>query len=211
FKDKTGSAAEINISLINALQAAKLNANLMMISTRENGLPSTLHPVMTKFNYAIAYLEIADEIFLLDATDKKTPFGILPFYALNVTGRVMDFKKESFWAPITPHKHNVHYVKSFVKVRPEGNFKGDVKSTSSGYVALSKRKTLKAIGEDAYRQEMEYTQDHREINDYQIYEVENIDNPIEENYSIEVNPEKINNNYLIYPFFNHLYFEKNPF
>ena len=211
FKDKIGSAAEINISLINALQAAKLNANLMMISTRENGLPSTLHPVMSKFNYAIAYLEIADKIFLLDATDKETPFGILPFYALNVTGRVMDFKKESFWAPITPHKQNVHYAKSFVKVQPEGNFKGKVKSTSSGYVALSKRKTIKAIGEDAYRQEMEYTQDHREIHDYQIYEIENIDNPIEVNYSIEVNPEKIDNNYLIYPFFNHLYFEENPF
>lgn len=56
FEAKTGSAAEINISLINALQAAGLDAKLMMISTRENGLPTILHPVMTKFNYAIVYL-----------------------------------------------------------------------------------------------------------------------------------------------------------
>src|SRR5690606_38671855 len=104
FNAKEGSATEINVSLINALQAAGLDAKLMMISTRENGLPTIHHPVMTKFNYTIVHLTIDGETYLLDATDKDLQFGILPFYALNVQGRLMDFKKGSSWSPITPYK-----------------------------------------------------------------------------------------------------------
>ena len=211
YEDKEGSAAEINISLINALQASGLDAKLMMISTRENGLPTTLHPVITKFNYAIVYLEIADDVYLMDATDKLTPFGMLPFYTLNVQGRVMDYKRSSFWAPITPYKHNILFVKSSVEALPDGKFKGDVNYTSSGYIALDKRKIIDAIGVDAYIQELEYTEDHREIRDYQINDIDSIDTPITEEHSIEFRPEEKEDTYLLYPFYNHLYFEENPF
>lgn len=211
FEEKIGNAAEINISLINSLQAAKLDAKLMMVSTRENGLPTLLHPVVTKFNYAIAYLEIDGEIFLLDATDKKRTFGILPFYALNVDGRVFDFKSSSFWAPITPHKRNSTFVQSSVNALPDGRFKGDINYTSSGYIALDKRKIIEVLGVDAYTQEMEYTNDYRDIMDFQIQEINNIDHPIIEVHSIEFKPEEKEGNYLLYPFYNHLYFDKNPF
>jgi len=211
FDEKVGNTAEINISLINSLQAAKLDAKLMMLSTRENGLPTTLHPVLTKFNYAIVYLEIDGEVYLLDATDKKIPFGILPFYALNVQGRVFDFKRDSFWTPITPHNHNMIFVESAVQAMPDGNFKGDVNYTSSGYIALEKRRIIESIGLDDYIDELEYTEDDREIRDYQIHDIENIDNPIKETHSIEFKPEKKDDTYLLNPFYSHLFFEENPF
>lgn len=211
FEDKIGNAAEINISLVNSLQAAKLDAKLMMVSTRENGLPTALHPVITKFNYAIVYLEIDGQVFLLDATDKKTPFGVLPYYTLNVQGRVLDFKRGSFWAPITPYRHNSLFVESSVKALSDGNFKGNINYTSSGYIAFEKRKIIEEIGVNNYAQDRGFTLDQRDIRDFQINDVENIDKPIKEKHSITFKLEEKDERYLLYPFYHHLYFEENPF
>ena len=46
YKNKSGNTWEINISLINALQAANLDAKLGLHSTGENGLPNTSFPVI---------------------------------------------------------------------------------------------------------------------------------------------------------------------
>jgi len=83
FNSKKGNAWEINMSLINLLNAADIKTNLMLSSTRQNGLPKKMHPVISDFNYVIAKTEIDGKDYLLDATDKFTPFGTLPFNALN--------------------------------------------------------------------------------------------------------------------------------
>ena len=53
FKTRVGNATEINIALCNALNAVGISTNIMLISTRKNGLPTYVHPVMSDFNYAI--------------------------------------------------------------------------------------------------------------------------------------------------------------
>src|SRR5690606_1654126 len=112
FRDKKGSVSQINISLVNALEAAKLDVKPVILSTRNNGLPTEHYPVLSNFNYVIAVLNIDGSEILLDATNKQAPFGVLPFRALNVQGRVMDFKKGSYWMPIEPFEQNIHYVNS---------------------------------------------------------------------------------------------------
>ncbi|MDO9594628.1 MAG: hypothetical protein Q7J19_06515, partial [Lutibacter sp.] len=79
FENKVGNVGEINISLINALKAAGLKGELILLSTRENGFPTKLHPVITDFNYIIAKVTIDNKTYLLDATNKLAPFGLLPF------------------------------------------------------------------------------------------------------------------------------------
>ena len=107
FEEKTGNSSEINISLINALEAAGLDAKIVLLATRDQALPTKLYPVLTEFNYAIALLKIGETTYLLDATSKFTPFAVLPTTALNNQGRVLDIKEGSYWMDIIPTKKNV--------------------------------------------------------------------------------------------------------
>lgn len=211
FNAKEGSATEINVSLINALQAAGLDAKLMMISTRENGLPTIHHPVMTKFNYTIVHLTIDGETYLLDATDKDLQFGILPFYALNVQGRLMDFKKGSSWSPITPYKNNFYLVQSSSKAQTDGSFEGNISYSSSGYIALEKRKTLKEIDQQEYINEKSYTEDSRYFTDFVFDKGTHAEDPFKEEHKISFSPEESEDGLSIKAFVNNHFFEENPF
>ena len=87
YLDKTGNVAEINFILIAMLKLAGINANPVLISTIEHGVPS--FPNRTVFNYVIAAAEIDGKQILLDATHKYTTQNILPLNVLNWTGRLI--------------------------------------------------------------------------------------------------------------------------
>ncbi|MCZ4319691.1 hypothetical protein O4H26_11875 [Aequorivita viscosa] len=211
FDDKKGSIPEINLSLINALEAAGLDAKLMLLSTRQNGLPTTLYPVMTKFNYTIAVLKIADQTYLLDATDKQAPFGVIPFHALNVQGRVMDFKKGSYWLPIEPFKQNIYYVNAQITATTDGDFTGKVSQASYGYIGLKKRSLIEEKTLDTYIKTEGNDKAGVEIQDYQVADLNSIEKPLKENYSVLIAPETVGDKVILYPFFNKTYISENPF
>lgn len=78
-----GNLSEINHGLINALQAGDIDAKIFLSSTRENGFPTKLHPVMTDFNYLMAFVNIDGKEYLLDASEKNLPFNMVSYDALN--------------------------------------------------------------------------------------------------------------------------------
>ena len=211
YNNKKGSVPEINISLINALEAAGLDANLMLLSTRRNGLPTELYPVMTKFNYTIAVLTIANETYLLDATNKQAPFGVISFEALNVQGRVMDFKKGSYWMPIEPFKQNILYVNSQVAAQTDGSFSGKLDQASYGYIGLEKRSNIEEEGLDQYIKASQYEIGEIDIENHQIVDLGEIEKPLKESYNLTFEPETVGDKVILHPFFNRTYISENPF
>ena len=156
FNKGSGSVSEINMSLINLLKAADINANLVLLSTRNRGLPKRTHPVMSDFNYIIAKVNIDGKNYLLDATDKFMPFGMIPFRALNHYGRVMDFKNESVWYDIIPDKNNKIVVRSQLKFNLENeNSVGKIDMIHMGYKAVSQRKKIIDLSKEEYLNAME--------------------------------------------------------
>ncbi|MFS4493741.1 DUF3857 domain-containing protein [Maribacter sp. 2308TA10-17] len=156
FDRGSGSVSEINMSLINLLKAADIKTNLMLLSTRNSGLPKRTHPVMSDFNYIIAKAEIDGKSYLLDATDKYIPFGVLPFRALNHYGRVMDYKNESSWFDIIPNKNNKVIIRAKLKLDIENEKNsGILDITHLGYKAIGQRKKLADLSEDDYLDAME--------------------------------------------------------
>lgn len=211
FDSKKGSVPEINLSLINALNAADLDAKLMLLSTRDNGLPTELYPVMTKFNYTVAVLKIDNKTYLLDATNKQAPFGIIPFKALNVQGRVMDFKKGSYWMPIEPYEQNIHYVNSQLTADESGNFIGSVSQANYGYLALAKRNTIEEEKIDNYIKNAQNDKAGIEISDYKVEDINLLEKPLKESYSVVLEPETVGDKVILTPFFHNTYLTENPF
>ncbi|MGB5819822.1 MAG: DUF3857 domain-containing protein [Saonia sp.] len=212
FDARKGSIGEINISLINLLNAAGIETHLMLLSTRKNGLPKKTHPVMYDFNYIVAKTTIDGKDYLLDASEKINPFGMLPYRCLNSYGRVMDFKNESYWLDILPEKKNSHIVRAQIKFDPTQNKAfGIFDEINIGYEAVKKRKHISGFNEQSYLDGiMEGFDDDFNITSYKLFKERNHDKLVSERFGFEL--ENVLNGQTVYldPFLIK-FFEQNPF
>ena len=210
LKNKTGNVGEINISLINALKSIGLKSELVLISTRENGFPTKLHPVISDFNYMLARVIINNKSYLLDATDKLTPFGLLPYKCLNGYGRVMDFENSSYWIDIIPENNSKNQISVSLKLHTDGTFHGKLRKVNFGYEALARRKNILNISDNNIISEFENSFINLEVLDYKIENKLDINHPLIETYEIIIdNPTNATVQYFN-PFFSEQ-FRKNPF
>ncbi|MCD9018571.1 DUF3857 domain-containing protein [Parachryseolinea silvisoli] len=138
YEKKTGNIGDINLSLIAALRYAKVDVEPLILSTRNHGLPTDIHPVMSDFNYVVAKVNIEGKSYLLDATIPYLPFGMLPDRCLNGKGRVMA-EKESYWYELKPSDKSKKIQVVDVTLLPDGTLKGTLQTTYTGYAALYKR------------------------------------------------------------------------
>jgi len=210
FDNKIGNSTEINIALINALNAVGLNADIVLVSTRDNGLPLKLHPVITGFNYAIAKIDIDGKTYLLDATNKLLPFGMIPYKTLNGYGRVMDFDNESYWIDIKPIKNNQTRISMNLKMDEEGNFEGLLNKSYNGYKAIEKRDEIKIVTEEKYLEDIEDRDENLIINSYKNSNLDEIDKSLKELFNIQIESEIDGNLVILNPFINSK-ISKNPF
>jgi hypothetical protein len=86
---KEGSSAEINLLLIAMLRHAGLNAQPVILSTRDNGFINPAYPSIDNFNYVIAYVKAGEDTYFLDATDSNMPADLLPKRCVNGYSRLI--------------------------------------------------------------------------------------------------------------------------
>ena len=209
YEEGKGNIAEINLSLINALKAAKLDAYLMLSSTRKNGLPASVYPVLTDFNYVLALVKIGDQEYILDATDKFLAFGILPFKVLNIKGRVMDFKNGSYWNTIMPYPRNLSYTKVEVKAEDAMLLEGTINRAYSGYRAYNKRKAVVSVssGDQGQTEETLIT----EVYDLKREGVTDRDEALKERGAVSIDLDAQGAQVYFNPFVLNTTFDENPF
>jgi len=185
----------------------------MLLSTRQNGLPKKTHPVMSDFNYIVAKTQINGKDYLLDASEKLNPFGMLPFRCLNYHGRVMDFKKESYWHNIEAEEKNSQIIRTQITFNTEENkIEGIMRSKDMGYNAVSKRNLINNKNtEDDY---VDYIEDNTngsiDITSYTLNKDKSDDKNISESFEFEINDTPINEQIYLNPFI-FKFFSKNPF
>lgn len=184
FENSVGNSSEINIALVNALQAVGINADLLIVSTRENGLPTKLYPVITDFNYALAHVRINRRTYVLDATDKLQPFGVIPYNVLNGYGRVMDFDNGSYWLDIEPSKNNSTSVSLDLTLKENGDLAGQMQKSYFGYNALNARKKYLSLQKVNYLEGIENDNENLFIDAYEHVNLDELEEPFKEIYEI---------------------------
>ena len=97
FKNRSGSASDINMLLIAMLKNQKIKASPIILSTRDHGFTHELYPLLVRYNYLIAELIVDDTQFFLDASVPKLAFGKLPANVYNGQARKIT---ADFAAPI---------------------------------------------------------------------------------------------------------------
>lgn len=209
FTNKFGNFSEINLALINALQAANIDAKILLLSTRDRGFPTKAHAVISDFNYLVAHITINNQNYLLDASDKLLPFNMLPFKALNSYGRVLDFKNGSYWHDIKPYINTFNRTSLKVDLT-EDTVIGKLKIIDNGYFALQKRRRINATSKDKYLLEIENSSKNIIINTYKNTNLNKLNKKLIEELEIEFEDhDAIGNMIYFNPFIKKI--ETNPF
>lgn len=211
FDAKTGNVGDINLSLVAALKYANLKVEPLILSTRENGYPSHLYPVLSDFNYVIAKLNINDKTYLLDATDHFNPFGLIPVRCLNGKGRVLG-ESESYWYDLNPP--DKEKTLSFINLRlSRGELKGSAQYTYMGYEAANQRRKLYASSnEKEYVDALEKTFNHVNVVGHEITNTDEENKPliVKLDIELEINDTFGEGDFLFNPFIVEQW-KRNPF
>lgn len=209
LKNKSGNASSINILLHNLLKASDIDVNPLLISTRENGFPTKIYPVLSDFNYLIAQVTVDEKTYLLDATDSYLNFGAIPFRCLNEYGRLLDFKKGSKWIDIKPNKISSVNYQVNLNLENDNLITGKISSKRTGYHALNIKKRYYP-NPDKYISNLEDKFPYGEISDYETIHKDSESENFIESYNIEYIPDDTNSNIYLNPFFV-TFFKENPF
>lgn len=210
FDTRVGSVDEINLSLYNSLQAAKIESYITLVSTRSNGIPTKLFPTIDDFNYLIVKVVVNGQDFFLDASNKQLPFGLIPFKCLNGEARVFDFKKGSYWQDLKVTKPSVKKINSKLYFDASGVLISDITINNNLYYAESIRSRVNQMGEDAFVSSKEQGFIESEIENYEASNLEDLSKPVIEKMKV-VGDEPLGNakRINIYPM--HEVVKTNPF
>lgn len=135
---KQGSAADINLLLVNLLRQADIDAHPMLVSERSYGVVDTSYPYLNQFNKVVAFATLNGEEFILDATEQDVPCGTTPFDLLNSFGFIVS-KKDPRLYYIESKRHVFGSVFSErTMIKPDGSLVADAEIDYSGYSRLGK-------------------------------------------------------------------------
>ncbi|MEO3403218.1 DUF3857 domain-containing protein [Mucilaginibacter sp. CAU 1740] len=183
----TGSIADINLTLITALSAAGLNAEAVLLSTRDHGAVNTLYPVLSDFNYVVARLTIGDKTYLLDATDPLLSFGLLPFRCVNDKGRVISLNKPSYWIDLNTQQKAATTHTFDLTLLDNGKLKGTVTNYYKGYDAYEKRKAIRKFNTvDEYVEDFDEKQPKLKVLKSEITNLDSLESPLKEVFNVEI-------------------------
>ncbi len=183
--NKKGSSADINLSLIGALQSIGLNADPVLVSTRDHGTPFKGHPQRTDFNYVVSSLKIGDQLYLLDATDPYLPFGVLPMRCINDQGRLVS-KDESAWIDLVTNQKQKTAVSMDLKWTETGELNGQLKIQYFGYDAVDQRKKISSATEEEYLKSLTKDLHEIELTNYKSENKADISQPLIEKMEIQL-------------------------
>ncbi|WP_108809334.1 DUF3857 domain-containing protein [Aquimarina spinulae] len=210
INSKSGNVSGINILLHNTLKQQQFKVYPVLLSTRNNGYATTIHPVISDFNYLITQLTIEDETFLLDATENNLAFGEVPFRCLNVHGRLLDFKNGSSWIDIKPAKRSLIFHKEELKLNEKLELDGKAKHVFAGYHGYYKRKELDQVNKQSYLDLRKKKNSEVKITNISIKDEKDYEKPFEEEFQFTRNTETIDNTIYIKPF-TLPFFKETPF
>jgi len=212
FSKKIGSEADINLNLVLLLRKLDIDANPMVLSTRENGLLPPYSVSLDRLNYVVAHVAIGDKTYLLDASEDNLPLGMLPERTIN--GRGLVIKKETQeWVDLTPKKKDKSTSVLNLKLSPDGTMKGEWQKLYYDYSALNHRINYKKFNsQDEYLKSIESNHIGLSVENYKLLGLDSLQRTVQEDLSIVLKNRttKANNQLYINPLLFDKYTE-NPF
>ena len=176
YKTGAGNSAEVNLILVAMLRAAGIDANPVLVSTRDYGVP--IFPTIDGFNYVIAAASIDDQLFLLDATEPLSTPNVLPLRDLNWQGRLVKKDGTSNWVNLMPSKKSEANSVVALTINEDGLVEGFDRETYTNLYALNFRNSYVNLSEEKRISKTEEANKGIEISEIKFSDEKNPYKPI---------------------------------
>ncbi|MEM8598527.1 MAG: hypothetical protein AAGF99_01290 [Bacteroidota bacterium] len=134
------------------LREADIEAQPVLISTRDHGLRQMAYPLVSQFNYVVALAETDGSGVWLDATDPMRPLGMLPEDALTGIGWVPD-KDDMRWLQVNPAERATRVVNFEANLDEAGTLTAALRIRAEGYDAVCMRRAAANSSPEALMRE----------------------------------------------------------
>ncbi|WP_178990066.1 transglutaminase domain-containing protein [Winogradskyella schleiferi] len=183
YKDGKGNVGDINLMVVSMLRSHGVNANPVVLSTRNNGFP--LFPTREGFNYVICCVQKDDQYLLIDATEQYSTHNVLPLRTLNWQGRLIQDNDVSRWVDLQPKSQSVESTMLNVKINEDFTLTGKVAKQLTDYIAYFYRdKYVNMTTEDQIKS-LEKDKGDLEIDELNVENLKNSTEPIKVSYDYE--------------------------
>lgn len=180
YKEGVGNVADVNLILVAMLRHAGLDAQPVLVSTRDNGIP--LYPTLEGFNYVIAAVKLDEDYMLLDATETYSLPNVLPKRVLNWDGRIITKEGNSFRINLMPTKTSLFGVFMNATVNDDGSVEGKLKQRYTNQNSLKLRSEYYATDKDAYLEQLELKNKGIEISGHELRDDDDLSKPVTQYY-----------------------------
>ena len=185
YKDKLGNVGDINLMLTAMLRFGNLDANPVLVSTRDNGI--AFFPSTDAYNYVIVSVKTDEGLILLDATEKYSSPNILPIRDLNGLGRLIRKNGSSEQVNLMPESISRDVTSIMATISKDGVVEGKVREQHLDYNALQFREKYNNLSNDIYLEKLEKRHNDIEIAELKIKGKEEFSALILEDYSFTDN------------------------
>lgn len=175
YADRVGNVAEINLMLTSMLNYAGLDANPVLVSTRNNGIP--LFPTREGYNYVISSVVVGENTLLLDATHQFSTLNVLPFRTLNWEGRIIKKDGSSSTIDLYPQENSLTRVFMNATLSADGSITGKVRNSYEDHSGMNFRVDYVDEGEEEYIAKLEKTNQNIEIDSIEVKNLKTLDKP----------------------------------
>jgi len=139
---KNASIADINFILIRLLRDADVDANPVLVRTKDNGAVNTVYPFLRQFNAVFVQVKDAEKTYIMNAADKFNPFYLIPYDVLYCRALLVD-KNDGGIIQIQDDGKYMNNIFYHCNVDPDGKLIGEATLNNSGYSRNLRMRTLK--------------------------------------------------------------------
>ncbi|MFC0184793.1 Transglutaminase-like superfamily protein [Pseudarcicella hirudinis] len=185
FENKTGNCADINLMFIAMLKELGIEADPVVLSTRDHGRILPNYVLEKKFNYVVAWVKIGDNSVLLDATDPFLDFGKIPVRCLNGSGRLIH-EANADWVPLSSNERITKTLILNFDLNNEGQMNGSLSISHLGYGGLYARKQIFTDSKAKYIESFRKKHPTWNISKFEIEKLEELSDPLVENITTSI-------------------------
>lgn len=136
LEKKSGTSGDINLLFGSLLEKAGFEVEMVLLSTRSQGLALEELPTLRQFNYVICRTKLqSGQFLLLDATEKLLPYDLLPQRCFNFKGFVISSAKYG-WIEIETKDLDRIKIEAHLSLHQNGALSGKIKTIREDHAAF---------------------------------------------------------------------------
>jgi Domain of Unknown Function with PDB structure (DUF3858)/Transglutaminase-like superfamily len=211
FKNRQGNVAEINLLLTAMLRKAGIEADPMILSTRDNGIANTSYPLINEYNYVVCVAYINGKVLKLDASEPFNGFDRLPVSCYNGWGHIINEQKPLPMQLIADSVNETSFVNVLMFNDENGKSSGSFKNVTGKSESYNIREEIKQTSVKDYEKKIRASKGSGiEIQKFEIDSLNKYDFPLTINYEFDFKKEAGTDILYFDPMFGEQY-KTNPF